>query len=170
MGESASGFFISVISLIVLSSTWIFHDLLLILGRIQRGKCHRRSYWKIPWSSTLQSVSSISLLSPITPHRRDLQYASHPPWALGGMHHTLTMEQVRWSNFDHFWAVFHGEILGDDVINWPCSFRQWSNTFRDFGALSLWEFMIGFEVPKNVYNSAVRFRGVVGIVGYVGTF
>ena len=33
-GESTSGFLISFISLIVLSSTWRFHDLLLIPGRI----------------------------------------------------------------------------------------------------------------------------------------
>ena len=42
---------------------------------------------------------------------------------LGVMHHTLSMEQVRWSSFDQFWVVFHGELLGDDVISWPCHFR-----------------------------------------------
>jgi len=36
---------------------------------------------------------------------------------LGGMHRTLTMEQVRWSSFDQFLVVFHGELLGDDVIS-----------------------------------------------------
>ena len=153
MGESTSGFFISVISLIVLSSTWRFHDLLLIPGWIQRGKCHRRSFWKIPWSSTLQTVSAIFLFSLIAPHRRDFQYASHPPCALGEMHCTLTMEQVRWSSFDQFWAVFHGELLGDDVISWPYSFKVWNNTFRDFEALGLWTYVIGVAVPKYVYNS-----------------
>ena len=43
-GESAYGFLISVISLIVLGSNWIFHDLLLILGWIQQGKCYRGSF------------------------------------------------------------------------------------------------------------------------------
>ena len=65
-----------------------------------------------------------------------------------------------------FWpvlAVFCGELLGDDVISWPCSFRQWSNTFRDLGALILWMFMIGVEVSKNVYNSCPLKHEVVNL-------
>jgi len=43
---------------------------------------------------------------------------NHNPYMhLGGMHRTLTMEQVRWSSFDQFLVVFHGELLGDDVIS-----------------------------------------------------
>jgi len=141
----------------VLSDNSWFHlendDLLLILGRIQRGKCHRRSFWKIPWSSTSHIASAICPLSPIAPHRMDFQYESHLLCALGGMHRTLTMEQVSWSSFDQFWVVFHGELLGDDVISWPCSFRGWNNTFRDLGALGLWTYMIGVAVPKNFYKS-----------------
>ena len=69
------------------------------------------------------------------------------------MHRTLCMELSVWSSFDHLWAAFRGELLGDDVISWPCSFRQWRNHFMDLRALSLWIFVIGVEVPKNVYNS-----------------
>jgi len=69
------------------------------------------------------------------------------------MHHTLSTEQHVWSSFDQFWAVFCGELLGNDVISWPCSFRAWNNTFRDSEALGLWTYMIGVAVPKNVYNT-----------------
>lgn len=72
-----SGFLISVFPLVVLGSTWRFHDVLLILGWIQRGKCHRISLWKIPWSSTFQNLSAICLFSLITPHKRPFEYASH---------------------------------------------------------------------------------------------
>jgi len=83
---------------------------------------------------------------------------------LGGMQRTLTMEQVRWSSFDQFWAVFHGELLGEDVISWPCSFRGWNNTFRDLRALGLWTFMIGVAVPKNVYNSCPLKHEVINLL------
>jgi len=72
---------------------------------------------------------------------------------LGGMHRTLPMEQVKWSSFDQFWVDFHGELLGEYVISWPCSFKSWNNTFRDLRALGLLTFMIGVAVPKNVYNN-----------------
>jgi len=72
---------------------------------------------------------------------------------LGRMQCTLTMEQVKWSSFDQFWVVFHGELLGEDVISWPCSFRGQNNTFRDLRALGLWTLMIGVAMPKNVYNT-----------------
>jgi len=36
---------------------------------------------------------------------------------LGGMQHTLSMEQEKWATFDQFCVVFHGELLGDDVIS-----------------------------------------------------
>ena len=68
------------------------------------------------------------------------------------MHHTHSTEQPVWSSFDQFWAVSCGELLGDDVISWPCSFRGWNNTFRDLGALGLWTYLIGVAVPKSVYN------------------
>ena len=90
----------------------------------------------------------------ITPYRGENQYASHPVHWEGDMHRTLCIELSVWSSFDHLWAVFSGERLGDDVISWPCSFRQWSKTFRDLRALNLWTFVIGVEVPKNVYNNA----------------
>ena len=77
---------------------------------------------------------------------------------LGGMQRTLSMEWVRWSSFDQFWVVFHGELIGDDVIIWPCSFRGWNNTFRDLGALGLWTFMIGVAVTKNFYNNRASAR------------
>jgi len=69
------------------------------------------------------------------------------------MHHTLSTSQSVWSNFDQFWVVFCEELLGDDVISWLCSFRAWNNTFRDLEALNLWKYVIGFVVPKYVYNS-----------------
>ena len=98
-------------------------------------------------------VPAICPFPTIAPYRGAKQYASHLVHWEGDMHRTLCIELSVWSSFDHLWAVFSGELLGDDVISWPCSFRQWSNTFRDLGALSLWTFMIGVAVPKNVYNS-----------------
>ena len=87
----SSRFLISVIPLIVLGSTWGFHDLLLIPGWIHRGKCCKRCFWKIPWSSTLQTVSAICLFSLIAPYRRAFQYASHLLCVAGEMHRTLSM-------------------------------------------------------------------------------
>ena len=100
----------------------------------------------------------------ISPYRGENQYASHLVHWEGDMHRTLCTGFSVWSSFDHLWAVFSGELLGDDVINWPCSFRQWSNTFRDLRALSLWTFLIGVEVPKNVYNSCPLKHEVVNIL------
>ena len=138
-------------------------DLLLIPGRKKRGKCQRGSFWKIPWSST----SHFCLCHLSIPNHHTLQrrksvciapctlgrwYASHP-----------LLELSVWSSFDHLWVVFNEELLGDDVISWLCSFRQWSNTFRDLGALSIWTFMIWVEVPKNVYNSCPLKHEVVNL-------
>ena len=108
-------------------------------------------------------VCAICPFPTITPYRGEIQYASHPIHWEGDIHHTLCIELLVWSSFDHLWAVFSGELLGDDVISWPCSFRQWSNTFRDLGALSLWTFMIGVEVPKNVYNCCPLKHEVVNL-------
>jgi len=83
---------------------------------------------------------------------------------LGGMQHTFPMEQVKWSSFDQFWVDFHGELLGEDVISWPCSFRGQNNTFRDLRALGLSTFMIGVAVPKNVYNSCPLKHEVINLL------
>ena len=80
-------------------------------------------------------------------------FSMHPLCVAGEMHRTLSMEKYIWSSFDQFWAVFEGELLGNDVISWPWSFRVWNNTFRGLRALGLWTYVIGVAVPKYVYNS-----------------
>ena len=139
-GESASGILISVLSLIVLDSTWRLMISYSSLGEFREasvtGEVSGRFHASPPRRLTLPFVSS---------------HASHPiegifemqrtHWVyLGEMQCTFPMEQVKWSCFDQFWVVFHGELLGEAVISWPCSFRGWNNTFRDLGALGLWTF------------------------------
>ena len=144
---------ISVISLIVLDSTWRMMISYSSLGEFREASVTGEV------SGRFQDFPPRTLPLPLV--------HSHPSHSiegifnmhctlyvyLGGMHRTLSMEQVRWSSFDQFWVVFHGELLGDDVISWPCSFRGWNKNFRDLGALVLWTFMIWVVVPKNVYNS-----------------
>ena len=111
----------------------------------------------------LTFVPAICPFPTIAPYRGAIQYASHLVHWEGDMHRTPCIELSVWSSFDHLWAVFSGELLGDYVICLPCSFRQWSNTFRDLEALILWTFMIGVEVPKNVYNSCPIKHEVVNL-------
>ena len=143
---------ISVLSMIVLDSTWrlmISYSSLVefreesVIGEVS-GSFHASP----PRGMTLPFVTS----RPSHPIEGLFSMHRTSRVRLGGMQRTLTMEQVRWSSFDQFWVVFHGELLGDVVISWPCSFRGWNKTFRDLGALGLWTFMIGVAVPKNVYN------------------
>jgi len=149
---------ISVFSLIVLDSTWrlmvSYSSLVEFREASVTGEVSRRFHAPPPCGLTLPFVSS----RPSHPiegffdmHRTYLVYS-------GGMQCTLPMEQVKWSNFDQFWVIFHGKLLGEDVISWPCSFRGQNNTFRDLRALILWTFMIGVAVPKNVYNVPKAWR------------
>ncbi len=113
---------ISVLSLIVLDSTWR-----LMISCSSLGECREASVtWEVsrrfhdppPCRLTLSffhSRPSQPIEGHFKMHRTSCVY-------LGGMQRTLTMDQVRWSNFDQLWAVFHGELLGEDVISWPCSF------------------------------------------------
>ena len=144
---------ISVLSLIVLDSTWRLMISYSSLGECIEasvtGEVSRRFHDPPPCRLTLPFVHS----RPSHPIEGLFSMHRTSRVHLGGMQRTLTMEQVRWPSFDQFWAVFCGELLGDDVISWPCSFRGWNNTFRDLRALGLWTFMIGVAVPKNVYNT-----------------
>ena len=79
-------------------------------------------------------------------------HSSHHIEGLSSMHRTFSTGQSVWSCFDQFWVAFHGELLGDDVISWPYSFRVWNKNFRDLEALVLWIYVIGVVVPKYVYN------------------
>jgi len=145
---------ISVLSLIVLDSTWRMMISYSSLGEFREasvtGEVSRRFHDHPPRTLPLPFVHS----HPSHPIEGIFSMNHTSRVHLGGMHRTLTMEQVRWSSFDQFWVVFHGELLGDDVISWPCSFRGWNNTFRDLGALGLWTCSIGVAVPKNVYNKS----------------
>ena len=114
---------ISVLSLIVLDSTWR-----LMISYSSLGECReasvtrevsRRFHDPPPCRLTLPFVHS----RPSHPIEGISEMKRTYCVYLGGMQCTLTMEQVRWSSFDQFWVVFHGELLGDDVISWPCYFR-----------------------------------------------
>jgi len=144
---------ISVFSLIVLDSTWrlmiSYSSLVEFREASVTGEVSGRFHAPPPCGLTLPFVSSRQS------HPIEGFFDMHHTYLVysGGMQCTLPMEQVKWSSFDQFWVVFHGELLGEDVISWPCSFRGQNNTFRDLRALILWTFMIGVAVPKNVYNS-----------------
>ena len=101
-GESASGILISVLSLIVLDSTWRLMISYSSLGECREasvtGEVSRRFHDPPPCRLTLPFVHS----RPSHPiggifsmHHTSCVY-------LGGMQRTLTMEQVRWSIFDQF--------------------------------------------------------------------
>jgi len=139
-GDESACVLISVLPLIVLSSTWrlmiSYSSLVEFREASVTGETSRRFHAFPPCILTLPFVSSRSS-HPI----EGLFEMQHTHWVyLGEMHRTLAMEQVQWSCFDQFWVGFHGELLGEAVISWPCSFRGWKNTFRDLGALSLWIF------------------------------
>ena len=131
VGESASGILISVLSLIVLGSTWRFVISYSSLGEFREasvtGEVSGRFHASPPRRLTLPFVTSHP--SHLIEGLFEMK-CTHRVY-LGEIQRTLLMEQLKWSCFDQFWAVFHGELLGDDVINWPCSFRVWNNTFRD---------------------------------------
>ena len=146
---------ISVLSLIVLDSTWR-----LMISYSSLGECREASVtWEVsgrfhdppPCRLTLPFVHSC----PSHPIEGIFKMHRISRVCLGGMQRTLTMEQVRWSSFDQFWVVFHGELLREDVISWPCSFRGQNKNFRDLRAFVLLTFMIGVAVPKNFYNTYI---------------
>jgi len=146
-------FFISVLPLIVLASTWRLSISYSSLVEFKEASVTGESYGRFhafpPCKMTLPFVSFHSA----HPLEGIFALQRTPTVYLGELQRTLTMEKVHWSWFDPFWAVFHGELLGEAVISWPCSFRGWNNTFRDLGALRLWIFMLGVVGPKNIYNS-----------------
>ena len=99
---------ISVLSMIVLDSTWRMMISYSFLGEFREasvtGEVSRRFHDHPPRTLPLPFVHSCPS------HAIEGLFIMHHTSCvhLGGMHHTLTMEQVRWSSFDQFWVVFHG--------------------------------------------------------------
>ena len=139
-GDELACDLISVLPLIILASTWIlmisYSSLVEFREANVIGEVSGRFHASPPRVLTLPFVTSRP-----SHHIEGLfeMKRTHRVY-LGEMQCTLPLQQVKWSFFDQFWAVFHGELLGDDVINWPCSFRGWNNTFRELRALGLWTF------------------------------
>ena len=154
---------ISVFSLVVPASTW--RMMISYSSLVKNGVASVRGEASGIFHDLPPRIFSPAICPFLTiaPYRGAKQYASQPVHGEGDMHRTLCIELSVWSIFDHLWEIFSGELLGDDVISWPCSFRQWINTFRDLGALNLWTFIIGVEVPKNVYNSCPLKHEVVNL-------
>ena len=114
---------ISVFPLIVLASTWrlmiSYSSLVEFREASVTGEVSGRFHAFPPRGLTLPFVTS----RPSHPIEGIFEMQRTHRVYLGEMQHTLPMEQVKWSCFDQFWAVFHGELLGEAVISWPCSFR-----------------------------------------------
>ena len=100
--------FISVLSLIVLDSTWRLMISYSSLGECREasvtGEVSGRFHDPPPCRLTLPFVHS----RPSHPIEGLFSMDHTSRVHLGGMQCTLTMEQVRWSNFDQFWVIFHG--------------------------------------------------------------
>ena len=102
-GESNFWGLISVLSLIVLDSAWGMMISYSSLGEFKEasvtGEVSRRFHDFTPRTLPLPFVHS----RPSNPIEGLFQHASHLLYVyLGGMQHTLSMEQVKWSNFDQF--------------------------------------------------------------------
>ena len=52
--------------------------------------------------------------------------------------------------------VFQVELLGNDVMSWPWSFRVWNNSFRGWRDLFLSTYKIRVEVPKYFYDTCFK--------------
>jgi len=114
---------ISVFSLIVLDSTWrlmiSYSSLVQFREASVIGEVSGRFHAPPPCGLTLPFVSSRPS------HPIEGFFYMHHTYCMysGGMRCNFPMEQVKWPSFDQFWVVFHGELLGEDVISWPYSFR-----------------------------------------------
>ena len=64
------------------------------------------------------------------------------------MHHTWPVYHSVWFSLGHFWMVFQVELLGNDVIKWPCSFRVWNNSFMGLWALVYRHIRLGLKCPN----------------------
>ena len=121
-GESAWDL-ISVFPLMVLDSTWIlvisYSSLVEFKEASVTGEVFGRFHAPPPRRLTLPFVPS----RPSHPIEGLFEMQCTHTVCLGEMQRTWPVEQLKWSCFDQFWAVFHGELLGEAVICWPCSFR-----------------------------------------------
>ena len=108
---------ISVLSLIVLNAIWRMMISYSSLGEFREasvtgevsGRFHDFPPPTLPFPF-VHSLPSHPIEGLFNMHRTLFVY-------LGGMQHTLSIEQERWPIFYQFRVVFHGELLGDDVIS-----------------------------------------------------
>ena len=104
--------------------------------QVSLGKILEASIVSPPRGMTLPLVISRST----HPGSASTCVAVHLASLISAFQRKQLVEPLNWSWIDCFWVFFGGELLGEAVIGWPCSFRGRNNTFRDFGSLGLWTF------------------------------